>query len=734
MNARISGCLRCLARVAAVVAVGSSFALRPVLGQAAPPAPDVTPEDEVLANLRNQRIGRTQTVADLNLPESFLRREADRIIRGSFEERYRVVVKDALAITEDGQPPITPEMARSKPRQAASDAIALFEPTIDPQTLAYRRSFGKGRPPNRGFKPALAKGDPLWPFDEPGDDALQSLRDAADLVGKRLAFDGLLFTLVHVVAALGPEPFTAIDDSDLDVLRATGLPIDLLEHFTLATGESGMSIVATVARTMQSSATIDAALKAIEPARFKWRPTQSGFSVADDAGGMRPGVVRAQITRGAYWRGEDDGSTTDLVRKAMAALPETRFVASVELKHARDFADVAATWPLLQAEQLTMVIEPLKVEQWTQDNAKAGSLIEAGSQPRLAMLVPRYASWGDDGSTFLPGESFLLPGAAEALGAQLVHSPLLFQGGNILCVEDSRTQPPTRMLLVADADIYRNTALGLSFDQSLEAFRSEFGCDRCEMIEAVSFHLDYDLSPRATDRGVIAMVNDPLAAAKIVLESGTAALVRAGMADANVARDAIDALRRDDEQGYLGRIAPGVYNQARDGRFPLSMAEKFATSPMDSGIGNLQRFLLALDFLASRNLKEDRLPASRHARSYVQSMARREAERERMHQKLRELGLTTAAIPSMTDATRSMAALNGLQLQGVYIMPAYGGLFAALDAAAKAAVQDALGDDLRIVQITCGESQRRSGAVRCSLSVFPSLTPVANASTHPESQ
>lgn len=49
---------------------------------------------EVLENIRNQPLG-DGTVADLALPEDFLKRVADRIVRSSFEERYRIVVKDA---------------------------------------------------------------------------------------------------------------------------------------------------------------------------------------------------------------------------------------------------------------------------------------------------------------------------------------------------------------------------------------------------------------------------------------------------------------------------------------------------------------------------------------------------------------------------------------------------------------------------------------------------------------
>jgi hypothetical protein len=53
-------------------------------------------ELEVLGNIRAQALG-PGTVADLELPEDFLRRVADHVIRQSFEERYRIVVPDAPA-------------------------------------------------------------------------------------------------------------------------------------------------------------------------------------------------------------------------------------------------------------------------------------------------------------------------------------------------------------------------------------------------------------------------------------------------------------------------------------------------------------------------------------------------------------------------------------------------------------------------------------------------------------
>jgi hypothetical protein len=80
-------------------------------------SPAVSIEAEVLGNIRAQTIG-PATVADLPLPDDFLRRVADRIVRSSYEERFRIVVSaehahpppadsDAMDASEtDAEPPI----------------------------------------------------------------------------------------------------------------------------------------------------------------------------------------------------------------------------------------------------------------------------------------------------------------------------------------------------------------------------------------------------------------------------------------------------------------------------------------------------------------------------------------------------------------------------------------------------------------------------------------------------
>lgn len=79
-----------------------------------PEARTISIEDEVLGNLKSQPIG-PATLDDLALPEEFLKRVGDRVIRASFEERYRIVVPDPKP--EDAKP--------------AADAKATAPPKVE---------------------------------------------------------------------------------------------------------------------------------------------------------------------------------------------------------------------------------------------------------------------------------------------------------------------------------------------------------------------------------------------------------------------------------------------------------------------------------------------------------------------------------------------------------------------------------------------------------------------------
>jgi hypothetical protein len=91
------------------MAMSFTLALSLVLLQQAPGA---SPADEVVHNLKAEPVG-TATLDDLGMPEEYLQRVAGRILRGSFEQSFRVVVADE-----------TPAGARDRSAESAGTPAA----------------------------------------------------------------------------------------------------------------------------------------------------------------------------------------------------------------------------------------------------------------------------------------------------------------------------------------------------------------------------------------------------------------------------------------------------------------------------------------------------------------------------------------------------------------------------------------------------------------------------------
>ncbi len=441
-----------------------------------------------------------------------------------------------------------------------------------------------------------------------------------------------------------------------------------------------------------------------------------------ESGENEIGTVRLQLTRGTYWRGRGAGGNLDLAGQLIEQLPDAEFIASIEEKHLGQFLKLASGWPLLRPGRLTVLPEPLPVAQWSQDNGKAGTVTStesagpangAAANVRIATLVPRYASRREDGSVFIPGESFLTD-ALAATGHTVIQSPLLFQGGNLLAVRDPATEE--RLLLIGEAEIYRNTSLGLTTAQVLASFRIEFAVDRCIVMPAVSFHLDFDVCLRNCRGRMVAFVNDSRTASRIVLALGVKALARSRILDSASAQQLLNDLEARRPIPFLDRIGPVLGKQMnKQGRFPASFAKVFAVDEVDSPVGNLQRFLLAMDTFVYAHIR----PTERHAKAYLNSFRRRTADRQELNTLLLSLGWKVVAVPSLADGDRSINYLNGIHDRGHYYMPAYGGLFAPLDDAAAKVFAEELGTEIAVVPILCGESQRRVGAIHCSVNLYP---------------
>jgi hypothetical protein len=161
----------------------------------------------------------------------------------------------------------------------------------------------------------------------------------------------------------------------------------------------------------------------------------------------------------------------------------------------------------------------------------------------------------------------------------------------------------------------------------------------------------------------------------------------------------------------LGRAAIGP------GRFSEAFAAAFSTGPDDHGPSNLYRVLLALDMLSALAGTPAEFPLDPNVRGYLDTFVRQEAERRLVRRRLQDAGYEIVLIPSLNEPYRGITAINGLHDAGMYLMPAYGGLFSTLDQAAAAALAGGLARSTRIHPIRCAETQRRSGALRCAVSV-----------------
>ncbi|MCH8965255.1 MAG: tetratricopeptide repeat protein, partial [Planctomycetes bacterium] len=653
----------------------------------APPAvvPDQRVEAEVLTQMLDQPIGR-QTLAALNLPEEFLGRAVDRVIRSSYRQRFHVVVQDDAAAAPPGEGLSETANAPTQTGAVGEQAIRVLHNLPAETVLAYRRSLPEVRPSLRGFRaPILGNARVTLPIHEPSEPEPAVIRKAADVVATNLARNGLLPTLAEVIRVLGPAGFAAETalPNRLALLRNIGLPVDLLASFPPPNEQVRVphAIVSFVARRLMEGVSDDALGDELRELPFRFIKSRPDYRVATESGEHNIGLIRLQATRGSYWRGIGCGDGIDIARQLVERLPDASFLLSIETKHLDGFIELAKGWPWKRREQLTICAEPLIVSQWAQDNGKSGTVgagESGGQQP--ATLVPRYASRREDGTVFVPGETFLADGLAAA-GHAVVQSPLLFQGGNLLAVRDPKTDE--RILLIGEAEIYRNTALGLTHEQVLQAFATEFDVDRCVVLPAVSFHIDFDLTVRAHGGKLIAFVNDDDRAVRLILELGTEALVSHGVLDAATAQNAKADLRAGRSRAFLKSILDNVFRQANAaGHFPLSLANRFSAGPADSPVGNLQRFLVALDILAAQTLAPAEWPGNRHAQAYMRSLRRRSADRRALHEQLRRLGWNVVPVPSLANADRGINYLNGLHEPKRYIMPAYGRFYAPLDEAA----------------------------------------------------
>ncbi len=599
-----------------------------------------------------------------------------------------------------------------------------FEPTVVKYTIpddaaSYCDTLAEAFPSLPGFRmPLLVPGFEPWPT-KLGSDASPEMVQAAEFVSRRLAVDGLPATLAGVLEILAPPAEEQESLSDFRKrLMSAGLPVDLLDYYEAAIGKNekfALGILERLTRAHRDGARGDE-LRAIAKT-FKLRFRQSAFEslITPEMTGSSIPAFRIQLTRGDDWLHEGDGGSVDIARQLVQHFPLAEINAVIEDRHLADFLATSRHWPAMKGS-FNLVTVPFAVTQWAQDNGRSmqGPQFRGGRQDTSSLLAPRFASRREEGSLFIPGDSLAIS-AYPKLGKSIAQSPLLFQGGNIMGLFD---QNVGIILLVGEAEIARNVALGLTRDEVIEAFRIEFGAKECRVLPAVSFHIDFDLTVRTIRGKTTAFVSDEVAGAKLALKAGVLALARHEKMEKAGSDAAVAALNADDPAGFLSIIGPVLAaNVDRQGRFSESFAKVFSTGPADSHVGNLRLFLVAMDIFVHRAAKS----SNPLTQAYLASFERIAEDRRRLHQMLADWGWKVVPVPAFGEGERTVNPINGIQLADGYLMPTVGGLYAGIDDAAEAIFSREMGPETRIIRIRCAESQRRAGGLHCAVSVQPTV-------------
>lgn len=675
------------------------------------------PVAEVMANIRNNPVG-AGTVGDFNLPDEFVLRVADRIYRESYQRQFRAVV--------DWGGTSQPAAAAPGPASQSSASPFTME-VIGGWSIGRAAPWREAPPPLRGFRVCLPEMPGDWPYEAPSADAPAEEKAAAGTVAARLAADGLVTTTMRALAQLKLAPDVSPAKA-MNALRRVGIPVDLLACFEDGSAPAGASddgatacdgwqpaaerVVGQLVALCNTRPPAGVMEERLATMKFRFRRAPLGFRVASEGGEHPIVAMRAQLPRGDDWIGPGSGGAVDVLRQAYHCLPQVDWTVALEERHLAAFRGTTAGWPHAADHRFGVLTENLSVAQWAQDDAKTG-WVGVGSSARVATLAPRFPSRSEDRSVFVAGEAAVIASLPRR-NHLVVQSALLFQGGNLVCVDDRAARK--RVLLVGEAEIYRNVSLGLTLDQVVAAFRDEFDVDQCVVLPAAGFHLDLELSCRTHEGRVLAFVNDQAAGARAIAACGIEALQRAGLLTTDACAAARAALQSGELRAALDLLVPAVQAaQVGPGQWPMTLARHFSVSAVDSPVGNLRRFLIALDFLMSEALSGEPLAGDEYTRAHLKSIERSCRERGALHAKIAKLGWTLVPVPGFEESGVSVNAINALHDRSRVLVPAYGGLYSPLDEAAQATWRAALGGAVEMIPILCGESQSRVGGVHCSL-------------------
>jgi hypothetical protein len=452
-------------------------------------------------------------------------------------------------------------------------------------------------------------------------------------------------------------------------------------------------------------------------------PRGSGIEAEAENGQSARGL-RLQVTGPNYYAGPGDGGSLDVLRQLVERCSDVTVYASVVAAHAAGVAAHARRWRAGPKVRLVVIPEPFAVSQWARDNAVAMSGVGCGS-----LLAPRWAGRGEEGGIFVPGESFVMDGLSEA-GLEVHQSRLLFEGGNVMKVREGGR----RVLLVGEGEIWRN--VGMRKEEVLAAFAEELGADTCVALPAASFHIDLEVtvSPPAADGRAVAFVVDTLGAVRWICRLAADRLHGAGLMnerDRSVCGDPGSPLGA--LHGALADVVRGA--EVGPGQYPFELAKLFRDGEVDSGVGNLQRVLFAVDWLAAEGGEHGRQRGAEargtggrgvgggtgelHYEAYLRSLRRAEKDRGTIWRLIKQLGWRVVRVPAISAEAASLNPVNGLWIGSGggcrYFLPCYSGFFTALDDAAAGVFQ---GAGIDVERIATGETQRRGGGLHCAVGVM----------------
>lgn len=674
-------------------------------------------EAEVFENILNDRAGPV-TVASLGLDPAFVRRVADHVITESYISRYRVVVPD-------GTPwPPAPASAPTAAANGVSASAPTWMTVHPPPREAWMAEDAKlaalpeAFPALRGYLASYegeAARDPFRDTSEVITDVGELAR-LRRLVGERLAADGLLLTTFNVLKLLPPGIDTI--EKKVAALWEVGLPVDLLRHFRADDAHS-LDAPARIRRAVETLQIEDPTqdrrfrdLRETASLRFEPMMLPGGWLPREDSDPDPIKLLRVQLPRGDQWIGAGAGGAVDVLRQLLESGIAPRVTATMSIRHVEALRAASRDWNVVAGTRLDVLAADEDLDQWARDSGRAGSIGRDGRRV-AATLAPRFPNRSEHASKLVASDWSALRRLA-ASGHTVFRSSLLFQGGNLLLFR--RPLGDALQLLIGEAEIHRNRALGLSGMQVERLFRRELVSERSMVLPAVGFHLDMELSIRSTaEAGPFAFINDSTAGALLVIRAALPALRGAGMLSDTEVESVAKALDANDRQTILGTLLPRVQAaQVAPGQWPLRLTMPFAVSPVDSPVGNFQRFLYAMDLLLAEVLDPSELNGDPFTQAFYGALQRRAATRKAMRSMLESIGLQTCLVPAWAEARVGMAYVNALQTRDAVYLSAYGGLYASVDEAAIAAVQKAVGPKTRVIGILTGESQCRFGGVHCS--------------------